>query len=196
MSEKIMNLLIVIVVFVAIAIIGVKFMSTYNHLIDMQEEVKLAKTNVEDMMQSRLKLIPDLVATVKSYAKHEEQVYAYIASVYEALENSFSTGDLEKMNEANENLTIAVKSFEAFTEKKYPELTAGEQYTSLMDQIEGSVNRISIAREEYNEKVAEYNKAVRHFPENIFAKMYGFDEIEELKADEAANNPNMVKGDD
>lgn len=193
MSEKI-NLVIVIVVLVVVALIGGKLMFTYNYLIDMQEEVQLAEANVENMMQRRLELIPDLVATVKLYAKYEEQVYADIASAREALGNSFSTGDLEQISEANKNLTIAVNSLVDLAEH-YPELTAGEQYTSLMDQIEGSVNRISIAREEYNEKVAEYNKAVRHLPGNILAKMCGFDEIEEFKADKTANNPNMVNGD-
>lgn len=183
-----------VILFIIILICG-KCVSTYNHLVDMQEEVELAEANVETMMQRRLELIPDLVSTVKAYTKHEEQVYADIAAARESLGNSFNTGDPEQISEANENLTIAVNSLLALAEN-YPELTAGEQYTSLMDQLEGSVNRISIAREEYNEKISEYNKTVRHFPGNILAGMFGFDEMEEFKADEAANNPNMVNFDD
>lgn len=183
-----------VILFIIILICG-KCVSTYNHLVDLQEEVELAEANVETMMQRRLELIPDLVSTVKAYTKHEEQVYADIAAARETLGNSFNTGDPEQISEANENLTIAVNSLIALAEN-YPELTAGEQYTSLMDQLEGSVNRISIAREEYNEKISEYNKTVRHFPGNILAGMFGFDEMEEFKADEAANNPNMVNFDD
>ena len=175
--------------------VALKCVSTYNHLVDMQEEVELAEANVETMMQRRLELIPDLVSTVKAYTKHEEQVYADIASAREALGNSFNTGDPEQISKANENLSIAVNSLVALAEN-YPELTAGEQYTSLMDQLEGSVNRISVAREAYNEKITDYNKTVRHFPGNILAGIFGFNEMEEFKADEAANNSNMVHFDD
>lgn len=192
-------LVIVLVILGIIAIvaitIGGKFIGTYNHLVDQQEDVKLAEANVETMMQRRLELIPDLVSTVKSYAKHEEQVYADIAEARAALGNSFNTGDLDQISEANENLSIAVNSLVALAEK-YPDLTAGAQYTSLMDQLEGSVNRISIAREEYNKKITAYNKTVKHFPGNILASMFGFEEMKEFKADEAANNPNMVNFDD
>lgn len=193
----ILTIVLVILAIIAFSILsfGGKCISTYNHLVDMQEEVELAEANVETMMQRRLELIPDLVSTVKAYAKHEEQVYANIATAREALGNSFNTGDLEQISEANENLSIALNSLVALAEN-YPELTAGEQYTSLMDQLEGSVNRISIAREEYNEKIADYNKTVRRFPGNILAGMFGFDEMDEFKADEAANNPNMVNFDD
>ena len=79
--------------------------------------------------------------------------------------------------------------------ENYPDLTSGQQYTSLMDQLEGSVNRITIARESYNEEVANYNKEVRHFPGNILANIFGFEEMEQFEADEAANNPNMVNFD-
>lgn len=179
-----------IIFFGAVFICG-KCVSTYNNLVDMQEEVELAEANVEAMMQRRLELIPDLVSTVKAYTKHEEQVYTNIAQAREALGNSFNTGDPDQISEANENLSIAVNSLVALAED-YPELTASEQYTSLMDQLEGSVNRITIARESYNEEVANYNKMVRRFPGNILANMFGFEELEEFKADEAANDSNMI----
>ena len=191
---------IVIALFAVIALvaisIGGKCVSTYNHLVDMQEEVELAEANVETMMQRRLELIPDLVSTVKASAKHKEQMVANIITAVETLRNSFDTGNPGMISKANENLSIEINSLTSFVSKNYPELTSNEEYISLMDQLEGSVNRISVAREEYNEKVADYNKTVRRFPGNILAGMFGFDEMEEFKADEAANNPNMVNFDE
>lgn len=190
---------------IVLAICAVIILVMYNHFVDVRNDVELAESNVETMMQRRLELIPDLVSTVKAYTKHEEQVYADIAKaeqVYadiakarETLGNSFSTGDPDTISEANENLSIAVNSL-IFIAEKYPDLTSGEQYTSLMDQLEGSVNRITIAREEYNEKVAIYNKTIQHYPEKIWATVFGFKEIKPFKADKAANNPYMVKFED
>lgn len=180
---------------IVLAICAVIILVTYNHLVDVRNDVELAESNVETMMQRRLELIPDLVSTVKAYTKHEEQVYADIAKAREALSNSFSTGNPDAISEANENLSIAVNSLLAIAEK-YPNLTAGEQYTSLMDQLEGSVNRITIAREEYNEQVAVYNKTIQHYPEKIWATIFGFKEIKTFKADEAANNSSMVNFED
>lgn len=177
-------------------LIAGKFVSTYNNLVDMQEEVELARANVETQMQGRLEKIPDLVSTVQASTKYKKEVYEDITEAYKALANSLDTGDLKQIGEANENLTIEVNKFLAITTKDYPELTTSQEYISLMDQIEGCVNRISIAREEYNEKVADYNKAVKHFPENILAEMFGFEEMEKFKADEAANNSNMVNFED
>lgn len=168
--------------------------STYNQLIDMQEEVSFAGANVETMMQRRLELIPDLVSTVQAYAEHEEKVFEDIANARKELGDSLSSGDLEQISEANENLSVAVNSLVALA-KNYPDLTSGQQYTSLMDQLEGSVNRITIARESYNEEVANYNKEVRHFPGSILADLFGFEEMEQFEADEAADNPNMVNFD-
>lgn len=168
--------------------------ATYNQLVDMQEEVSRAEANVETMMQRRLELIPDLVSTVQAYTKHEEKVFEDIANARKELGDSLSSGDLEQISEANENLSVAVNNLVALAEN-YPDLTSGQQYTSLMDQLEGSVNRITIARESYNEEVANYNKKVRHFPGNIIANLFGFEEMEQFEADEAANNPNMVNFD-
>lgn len=183
------------VIAIVLAVCAVVVLFTYNNLVDVQNDVEMAEANVETMMQRRLELIPDLVSTVKAYTKHEEQVYADIAEAREALANSFSTGNPDTISEANENLSIAVNSLLAIAED-YPELTAGEQYTSLMDQLEGSVNRITIAREAYNEQVAIYNKTIQHFPERIWATLFGFKEIKPFTADEAANNPNMVNFND
>ena len=92
-----------------------------------------------------------MVSTVKAYTEHEEQVFEDITNAREALAQSFNTGDLEQISEANDSLTTAVNRLISVVEDN-PELTASEQYTSLMDQIEGSVNRISIARKTITRK--------------------------------------------
>lgn len=173
-----------------VAVVG-SFISTYNNLVDLQENVAYAEANVETMMQRRLELIPDLVSTVKAYTKHEEQVFEDITNAREALAQSFDAGNLKQISEANDNLTTAVNRLISIVEDN-PEITASEQYISLMDQIEGSVNRISIARENYNEEVSKYNRTIRHFPGSILAEIYGFEEIETFKADEEASSTNMV----
>lgn len=179
-----------VVVMGIVAVVG-SFISTYNNLVDLEENVAYAEANVETMMQRCLELIPDLVSTVKAYTKHEEQVFEDITNAREALAQSFDAGNLKQISEANDNLTTAVNRLISIVEDN-PEITASEQYISLMDQIEGSVNRISIARENYNEEVSEYNRTIRHFPGKVLAEIYGFEEIETFKADEQASSTNMV----
>lgn len=163
----------------------------YDSIVNAKQNVKLAEANVENMLQNRLTLIPDLVKVVEKYSDHEEQVFADIADARQNLMNSIDTGDLAKMSEADQNLSIAINNLLAYAEQ-YPTLTAGTQYTALMDSIAESVNRITIARTEYNEAVTTYNKKITTFQGAILAKIFGFEELDEYKADEAANNSNMV----
>lgn len=183
----------VIIAIILISFLGVvgSFISTYNSLVDMQEDVNLAQANVQEKMQRRLELIPDLVETVQAYSDHEEKVFENIANARAALSSCLDNGTTEEISEANNKLSEEINNVLAFAED-YPELTAGEQYTSLMDQIEGSINRISVARETYNEEVAQYNKKVRKFPGFILASMFGFEEIEQFKADEAAEQTQLI----
>ena len=157
-----------------------KCIATYNSLIDANENVKLAKSNVENMMQRRLELIPDLVETVKMYTKHEEKIFDDIALASTALSNSWINGDPKEINGI---ISVA---------KKYPELTSGKQYTALMDELAGSVNRIATARDRYNQQVAIYNKKVNKFPGNIVAGIFEFEEMDEFEADKEAERTNML----
>lgn len=183
---------IVLIIIVGVVIIfGMSCMGTYNSLVNLEEDVNQANSEVQNQMQRRAELIPDLVATVKSYAKHEEKIFEDIANARAALNASFKSGDPTEISEANSQLTARVNNLLAIAEN-YPTLTASEQYTSLMDQLEGSVNRITVARTNYNELVAKYNKKVRNFPGSILASMFGFEKLEQYKADESANKINMV----
>lgn len=180
-----------IVIAAILVIFGCSCVGTYNSLVNLEEDVNKASAEVQNQMQRRAELIPDLVATVKNYTKHEEKIYEDIANARAALTESFKTGNPSEISEANNQLTTKVNSLLAIAEN-YPTLTAGEQYTSLMDQLEGSVNRITVARGNYNELVAKYNKKVRNFPGSILASMFGFEQLEQYKADESANKINMV----
>lgn len=183
--------IILIVIVAILAIFGLSCVVTYNSLVNLEEDVNKASAEVQNQMQRRAELIPDLVATVKNYTKHEEKIYEDIANARAALTESFKTGNPSEISEANSQLTTKVNSLLAIAEN-YPTLTAGEQYTSLMDQLEGSVNRITVARGNYNDLVAKYNKKVRNFPGSILASMFGFEQLEQYKADESANKINMV----
>ena len=183
--------IILIVIVAILAIFGLSCVGTYNSLVNLEEDVNKASAEVQYQMQRRADLIPDLDATVKNYTKHEEKIYEDIANARAALTESFKTGNPSEISEANSQLTTKVNSLLAIAEN-YPTLTAGEQYTSLMDQLEGSVNRITVARGNYNDLVAKYNKKVRNFPGSILASMFGFEQLEQYKADESANKINMV----
>lgn len=178
-------------VIIFVSAIRLWVISPYDSIVNAKQNVKLAEANVENMLQNRLTLIPDLVKVVEKYSDHEEQVFADIADARQNLMNSIDSGDLAKMSEADQNLSVAINNLLAYAEQ-YPTLTAGTQYTALMDSIAESVNRITIARTEYNEAVATYNKKITTFRGAILAKIFGFEEFDEYKADKAAYNSSMV----
>lgn len=162
--------------------------NTYNNLVDYEEDVNLAFANVQNVMQSRIEKIPDLVKVADEAAEHLETIYADIADGRSAL-SACSTP--EELDAANAQLTENINQFLAVVEN-YPTITASEQYTALMDSIEGAANRILVAREDYNIAVSAYNRTVRYFPGSLLANIFGFEEMEEFKADEAANDSSIV----
>ena len=168
-----------------------KCVATYNNLIDAKENVKLAKSNVETMMQRRLELIPDLVETVKMYTEHEEKIFDDIAQASLVLSNSWINGDPKEISEADKKVSTEINGIISVA-KYYPELTSSTHYTALMDEFAGSVNRIATARDRYNQQVAIYNKKVNKFPGNIMAGIFGFEEMDEFEADKEADRTNML----
>lgn len=176
-----------------ILIFAGKCAATYNNLIDAKENVKLAKSNVETMMQRRLELIPDLVETVKMYTEHEEKIFDDIAQASLVLSNSWINGDPKEISEADKKVSTEINGIISVA-KNYPELTSSEHYTALMDELAGSVNRIATARDRYNQQVAIYNKKVNKFPGNIMAGIFGFEEMDEFEADKEAERTNMIAG--
>ena len=171
---------------------GASCINSYNNLIEKEEDVNLAFANVQSVMQSRIEKIPDLVKVTDEAAEHLETIYADIAAGRSALSASSTP---EELDAANAQLTENINQFLAVVEN-YPTITASEQYTALMDSIEGAANRINIAREDYNVAVSQYNRLVRRFPGSLIANIFGFEVMEPFKADEAANNSSIVDFED
>lgn len=175
-----------IVLVIALVIGGI--VSTNNKLVDMQENVAEKQAQIETYLQRRADLIPNLVSTVKGYASHETEVYTALADARAKL-NSASTA--EEYTDANESFDSALSRLLVVVEN-YPELKANENFIYLQDELSGSESRISTARKDYNEAVAEYNKTIKKFPTRIFASLLGFEEAEYFEANDNAQNVPVV----
>ena len=176
------GLIIVIAIVAVIAIIGGVCVSNYNSLATAREEVASAEATIDTYLQRRADLIPNIVASVKSYAEHESEVYSNIASARQKLVNASSVAEKA---EADAELTSALQGLNIVVES-YPELKADTTYVALMDELEGSENRIATARKDYNDTVKEYNSKIIKFPANIFAGIFGFEKAEYFEASEGA----------
>lgn len=171
-------------------IVGGGACGTYNSLYGKREGVRQQWSNVDVNLQRRADLIPNLVNTVKGYTKHEEQVFSEIAQARSRLINPQATPD-EKIA-ANAQMDSALSRLLVISEA-YPDLKASEQYKDLMTQLEGTENRIGVARRDYNEKVADYNISRGRFPGVIFANLFGFQREEEFKVDPGKREVPEVK---
>jgi LemA protein len=145
---------------------------SYNKFVGQEEAVKAQWAQVENQLQRRNDLIPNLVETVKGYASHEEGVYKEIA---ESRSRLLAAKSPEESIQAANQQTAALGRLLAIAEN-YPQLRANEQFNRLMDELAGTENRIAVERMRYNERVQEYNTSRRQFPANVTAKMFGFKE--------------------
>ncbi len=145
---------------------------SYNKFTTQEEAIKAAWAEVQNQIQRRSDLIPNLVETVKGYASHEEGVFKEIADARSQLLNAKSPE--ESITAANRQ-TSALGRLLAVVEN-YPNLKANEQFNRLMDELSGTENRLAVERMRYNERVQEYDTARGQFPANITAKMFGFKE--------------------
>ena len=170
---------------VVVVLILIWFFGTRNSLVSLKEEVEMQQSQIETTLQRRSDFIPNLVATVKGYANHEEKVFTEIAEARSKLAGSIKSGDMKSISEANDTLDSALSRLLAISEN-YPDLKASEQFIALQDELAGTENRISVARQHYNEKVNTYNTEVQKFPTSIVAGMSGYYPLQYFEADEAA----------
>jgi LemA protein len=177
-------------VLLLLLIVGGGACGTYNSLYGKREVVRQRWSNVDVNLQRRADLIPNLVNTVKGYTKHEEQVFGEIAQARSRLINPQATPD-QKIA-ANTEMNSALSRLLVIAEN-YPDLKASEQYRNLMTQLEGTENRIGVARQDYNQSVVDYNTSRGHFPGVILANMFGFQREEEFKAEAAKREVPEVK---
>ena len=171
MGQTQKTLLIVVIVLVLIVLIPFLYLKgTYNSLVSMDESVKTAWAQVENQLQRRYDLIPNLVETVKGYATHEREVFVQVTEARSKVGGATSIPD--KIG-ANNQLSAALSRLLVVVER-YPELKANTNFIRLQDELAGTENRIAVERRRYNEAVRAYNIKIRQFPTNLIAGMFGF----------------------
>ena len=144
----------------------------YNTIQTMDEKVNQAQGQVQTQLQRRSDLIPNLVNTVKGVTKQEDTVFISIANALARLSCAVQSGNVPEMSAANQQLSQGLGRLLAISEN-YPQLRSSENFRQLQDQLEGTENRISVARQDYNTAVGQYNAYIRRFPYNITAKVFG-----------------------
>ena len=186
--KKNKGLIITIVVIALVAIWGI---SSYNGLVSMDENVSNQWANVETQYQRRSDLIPNLVNTVKGYAKHEsETLESVMAARSQATQvkidpSNCTPQQLAAYRKAQGDVTTALGKLLAITEN-YPDLKANQNFLELQSQLEGTENRINVARKDFNDTAKKYNTSLRRFPRNIIASMFGFEKRNYFEAEASA----------
>ena len=194
-------LIIVIAVVACIGLIAVLLglwaVSGYNGLVTAEEKVSAQWANVESQYQRRADLIPNLVATVKGYAEHEQETLEGVVSARARATQTTVNADqltpeaLQQYQAAQGELTQALGRL-LVTVEKYPDLKANQNFLELQAQLEGTENRISVERQRFNTEAKAYNTAIRRFPKNLLASMFGFEQKPYVEAlPEAAQAPKV-----
>jgi LemA protein len=163
--------IIAIVLGVIVLILVLSAVGSYNGLVASETKVENSFSQIDNELQRRSDLIPNLVSTVKGYAAHESEVLANIANARKSMQGAQTP--VEKA-QADTQLTGALSRLLVVVEN-YPNLKADVQFTRLMDELAGSENRIAVSRKDYNDAVSPYNVKIRSFPTVIFASLFGFD---------------------
>ena len=181
---------VVVVIFLAVLLVFGSYVSAKNQMVAKQEAVHAQWSQVDVVLQRRSDLIPNLVATVKGYATHEETVFADVANARSAL---LSARDPQSKIAANGQLDGAIGRLLVLSEN-YPNLKADQNFLSLQDQLEGSENRIAVERRRYNQTLQDYNTFIRQFPNSIWAGIAGFQaDNAYFQASEASKQAPTVK---
>ena len=188
--SKGLKILIIVVVILLVILGGLYSMvkGKYNTLVTLDEGVKGAWAQVENQLQRRFDLIPNLVETVKGYASHEQEVLTEVTNARARVGGAQTVG--EQM-QANEQLSGALSRLLLVVEN-YPNLKADQTFIRLQDELAGTENRISVERRRYNETVQAYNVYRRSFPNSIFAGMFGFEAAEFFEAASGAETAPKV----
>ena len=187
------------IIIIAVAVLAVVWGITgYNGLVSMDEGVQTKWADVETQYQRRADLIPNLVNTVKGYAAHEsETLQAVVEARAKATSmnidpSNMSAEQIANFQKAQDGVSSALSRL-LVTVEKYPDLKANENFKELQAQLEGTENRISVARRDYNEAARKYNTTLRSFPKNILAGMFGFEKKAYFEAQEGSEQAPTVQ---
>jgi LemA protein len=165
----------------------------YNEIQTRDERVNQAQGQIQSQLQRRNDLIPNLVETVKGVTKQEDTVFISIANARARLGGAVQSGNVPEMAAANQQLSQGLARLLAISEN-YPQLRSSENFRDLQSQLEGTENRISVARQDYNTAVGDYNAYIRRFPYNLTAKVFGMGKPREyFEAAPGAEKPPEVK---
>ncbi len=190
MKKGMLGCLVVGAVLVLILLIlGGSFISRYNGMVTANEAIDGAWAQVENVLQRRGDLIPNLVETVKGFAAQEKEIFTHVADARGRLAGAASPREAAA---ANAGMTSALGRLLAIAEN-YPNLKSNENFIRLQDELAGSENRIAVERRRYNEAVRVYNTSIKRFPNSFLAGMFNFGEREYFEADEAAKELPEVK---
>jgi LemA protein len=190
---------IILIVVIGLIIMGIAWVTGINNnLVTKEETVNQAWANVENVYQRRLDLIPNLVNTVKGVANFEQQTLTAVidarakATSVQINPKNLDEGSLQKFQEAQNGVSSALGRLMVVVEK-YPELKATQNFSELQAQLEGTENRISVERRNFNEAAQGYNTYLRKFPNSMFAGMFGFQQKAYFKAQEGAEKAPQVQ---
>ncbi len=180
--------IIIIVIVGIVLLLGFYSISSYNGLVSLKESVDEASSEIDNQLERRADLIPNLVNTVKGYVTHEEEV---INNITKARANLIGAESITDKAEANQELDQALNALLVIVEN-YPDLKANQNFISLQDELAGTENRIANARRNYNENVKNYNQNIKRFPKNIIASMFNYEEASYFEVDESKKDvPNV-----
>ena len=194
-------LFMLVFVVVILGAVGLFVIAQYNGFVEDEKRVEEAKAQIASVCQRRLDLMPNLIATVKGYAKHEKET---LAAVIQARQNAktildglnkkggFSKEELAALQASQQKVTSAFRGIFALVEN-YPDLKASSNFMALQDQFEGTENRIAVARQRYNSSVKNYNTKIEKFPGIVLAPMFGYGEKDFFEAKTEAFEPVKAK---
>ena len=193
-------LIAVVVIILFIIIVIVSLIGSYNNMVKLDEGVKEKWSQVENVYQRRYDLIPNLVETVKGYAKHEQETFTQVTEARAKAGGTFNISEqvlndpamFQKFQQAQAGLSGALQRLMVVVEK-YPELKANQNFLALQDQLEGTENRITVERKRFNEAARYYNTYIKQFPKMILANMFGFKEKQYFKSTEGAEEAPKVE---
>jgi LemA protein len=186
------GLVVLIIIAVLALLVGGRLVGSYNTLVNMRTQVQTAFAEVDNQLQRRSDLIPNLVETVKGFAAQEQEVFGTIAAARAQLAGARTPQDKiaagQAMDSALGRLLVVIEN--------YPQLRSSENFMRLQDELAGTENRLSVARGRYNETTGTYNAMIQRFPTNLFANMLGFKaEPFYPVSTEARQRPNVDFGD-